>query len=351
MFGNFFAGKRVFLTGHTGFKGSWLSLWLTRLKAEVLGFSLDYPSEPNLFTLAGLADTVDGVRGDIRDRDAVIRAMRDFAPDLVIHMAAQSLVRPSYDNPLETFGTNVMGTANVLEGVRRSETVRAVVNVTSDKCYENRESLRGYRESDPMGGHDPYSASKGCAELVAASYGRSFFRDSDTAMASVRAGNVIGGGDFARDRLVPDMVRAFSAGEPVRIRSPKAIRPWQHVLDPLNGYLMLARKLFEDGHEFAGGWNFGPAEESTRTVGEVVAGFSDTWGDGARYELDTADQPHEAGLLKLDCSKARRLLGWKPGTDFETGLEWTASWYKGWAEGKDCARMALDQIAAFEALI
>jgi CDP-glucose 4,6-dehydratase len=350
MLREFYKGKRVFLTGDTGFKGAWLSLWLTHMGATVGTFSLAPHTTPSLFELAGVASVVERLGGDIRHPAPLAKAMRGFRPDIVVHMAAQSLVRPSYEDPLTTFETNVMGTANLLNAVRGTDSVRAVINVTSDKCYENREWIWGYRENDPMGGHDPYSASKGCAELVAASYIKSYFGSGRAAVASVRAGNVIGGGDFAKDRLIPDMVRAFSRGEAVKIRSPRATRPWQHVLEPLHGYLMLAKRLAEDGHAFEGGWNFGPSDEATRTVGEVVARFSEKWGDGARYELDEGDHPHEAGLLKLDCSKAARVLEWSPKMDFFTALDRTASWYKAWSEGADCTSLTLEQIEAYESL-
>lgn len=350
MFDGFYKDKKVFLTGDTGFKGAWLALWLHRMGAKVGVYSLPPHTTPALHDLAGIESAVVRLGGDIRDGDALASAMAGFAPDVVIHMAAQSLVRPSYKAPLETFDTNVMGTANLLDAIRRTDGVKSAIIVTSDKCYENREWIWGYRENDPMGGHDPYSASKGCAELVTASFIGSYFKDSGTAVASVRAGNVIGGGDFAADRLIPDMVRAFTRGEAVRIRSPRATRPWQHVLEPLSGYLLLARRLMEEGHAFDGGWNFGPADESTRTVGEVVTTFCDRWGDDARSRLDADSHPHEAGLLKLDCSKANHILGWKPKTDFATALDWTASWYKTWAEGADCAALTLKQIEAYENL-
>jgi len=350
MFNGFYADKRIFLTGDTGFKGAWIALWLSHMGAKVGTFSLAPHTEPSLHGLTGVSSIVQRLGGDIRQSAPLAQAMLEFQPDIVIHMAAQSLVRPSYEAPLETFDTNVMGTANVLDAVRKSGSVRGVINVTSDKCYDNKEWIWGYRENDPMGGHDPYSASKGCAELVTSSYIKSFFSEGDTAVASVRAGNVIGGGDFAKNRLIPDMIRAFSAGKTVRIRSPHATRPWQHVLEPLHGYLMLAKKLFKEGHTFEGGWNFGPSDESTRTVGEVVTTFSEKWGDSARHELDQGTHPHEANLLKLDCSKAKQLLGWQPKSDFSLALDWTTSWYKGWSEGRDCTEMTLGQIKKFEEL-
>jgi CDP-glucose 4,6-dehydratase len=343
---NVFQDRRVFVTGHTGFKGAWLCHLLAHLGAQVLGYSLDPPSQPSLFGLTGLdADPPKGLAGmhaDILDLPGLTRAVAGFSPEVVIHMAAQSLVRPSYADPAGTFAVNVQGTVNVLEACRLAPAPegrnRAIVVVTSDKCYENREWVHGYRENDPLGGHDPYSASKGCAELAAAAYARSFFPAQDfsahrTALATARAGNVIGGGDFALDRLVPDMARAFSKGEAVRIRHPEAVRPWQHVLEPLSGYLLLARKLLEGGPEFAGGWNFGPGPEDVRSVGQVAARFAELWGGGARLEMDAGRHPHEAGLLVLDCAKARTLLSWQPRLGLDQALLWTAGWYSAWAAG------------------
>jgi len=348
MLASFYRGKRVFLTGHTGFKGAWLALWLNQMDAKVGAYSAESPSTPSLWNLAKVEGDVERLGGDVRDPEEIARAMSSFQPDIVIHMAAQSLVRHSYAEPLLTFDTNVMGTANLLEAVRKTPCVRAVINVTSDKCYENREQSIGYREGDRMGGHDPYSASKGCAELVAASYIKSYFEKSRTAVASVRAGNVIGGGDFATDRLVPDMVRAFADKLPVHIRSPHATRPWQHVLEPLNGYLSLARKLFKNGQQFSGGWNFGPSDESTRTVGEMVQLFSELWGDEAVHQLDEDCHPHEATLLKLDCTKAMTELEWQPKMNFRRAMEMTASWYMEWNQGTDVRELTLNQIAGFD---
>lgn len=350
MFSDFYRGKRVFLTGHTGFKGAWLAMWLKHLGAKVGAYSLDPPSTPSLWELADVEKDIERLGGDICDANTTLSAVKEFKPEVVFHMAAQSLVRPSYDLPVDTFSTNVMGTVHVLDAVRHSSGVKAVVIVTSDKCYENREWLWGYREDDPMGGHDPYSASKGCAELVTASYIKSFFSDSDTAVASVRAGNVIGGGDFAQDRLIPDMVKAYKAGETVRIRSPHAVRPWQHVLEPVCGYMLLAQRLAEEGHVYSGPWNFGPSEESARSVGEVVDLFSCLWGEGASCEVDTANHPHEAQWLKLDCSKARQVLGWQPKTDFQMAMEMTAQWYSKWCEGQDARQLSMDQISFFEGM-
>jgi CDP-glucose 4,6-dehydratase len=361
----FFQGRRVFVTGHTGFKGAWLCHLLAHLGAEVRGYSLDPPSEPSLFGLTGLdCDPPTGLtslRADILDLQRLTRAVAEFSPQVVLHMAAQSLVRPSYADPAGTFAVNVQGTVNVLEACRLAPAPegqnRAVVIVTSDKCYENREWVHGYRECDPLGGHDPYSASKGCAELAAAAYARSFFPAHSfsahrTALATARAGNVIGGGDFALDRLVPDMARAFAKGEAVQIRRPLAVRPWQHVLEPLSGYLLLARKLIETGPEaeasFGGGWNFGPGPEDVRSVGQVAEAFAKLWGAEARLDIDSGQHPHEAGLLVLDCAKARTLLGWRPRLPLDAALLWTCGWYRAWAEGDVALReLCLSRVSEY----
>jgi len=330
-FNRVYRGKKVLVTGHTGFKGSWLSLWLIKLGAEVIGYSLDPPTKPSHFELLNL-DMV-SIIGDIRDRDNLNTTFKTYKPDIVFHLAAQPLVRYSYINPVETFETNVIGTINVFEACKNTESVRAIVNITSDKCYENKEWIWGYRENDPMGGHDPYSASKGCAELVTSSYRRSFFTPDDYGkkhnilLASVRSGNVIGGGDWGEDRLIPDVVKAISKNEKLYIRNPKATRPWQHVLEPLSGYLMLGQKLLEGRKDFADAWNFGPNEESHINVETVVKSMKERW-DRFEYEIDTESNPHEAKLLKLDCSKAHTLLCWKPVWDFEKSLDVTVRWYK-----------------------
>lgn len=348
MISDFYAGKRVFLTGHTGFKGAWLVLWLKAMGAEVGAFSLAPPSTPSLWGLADIEQDVFRLGGDIRHREKLVSAYNEFKPDVAIHMAAQSLVRPSYTDPAETFDTNVMGTVNFLEAVRATPETKAAIVVTSDKCYENCEKGRGFVEDDPMGGHDPYSSSKGCAELVTQSYIKSFFNESPTSVASVRAGNVIGGGDFAADRLIPDMVRAFSAGESVHIRSPYAIRPWQHVLEPLSGYLQLLKKLYNKGPQYSGGWNFGPSDESAQDVATVVKRFSNAWGAGANHVIDYGDHPHEANWLKLDCSKANSHLQWSPKTDFTDAINMTASWYKRWTNGEEARMLTIEQIKSFE---
>jgi len=336
----FWAGKRVFLTGHTGFKGAWLALWLTDLGAEVTGYALPPPTEPSLFDAARVEALVAHVSGDVRDLPSLTAAVTKAAPEIVIHMAAQSLVRLSYEQPVETYDINVMGTVNLLDAVRRVKGVRAVVCVTSDKCYENCETDRAYVEDDAMGGYDPYSSSKGCMELVTTAYRRSFFNPQYLAshgvgVASARAGNVIGGGDWAKDRLVPDLMRAFSAGQRPMVRFPKAIRPWQHVLEPLSGYMLLAERLYDQSLGAAEGWNFGPDETDAKPVGWIADTLSHLWGSGAAWDLTGEPQPHEAHFLRLDCSKAQRELGWRPAWPLKEGLRQTVAWYRANARGAD----------------
>lgn len=349
----FWHGKRVFITGHTGFKGSWLCLWLHRLGAQVHGYALAPPTDPSLFAEARIDELVTSTIADIRDGERLAAEMRAAAPEIVIHMAAQPLVRDSYKIPVETYGVNVMGTVNLLEAVRACPSVRAVVNVTTDKCYENREWAWGYRENEPMGGYDPYSSSKACSELVTAAYRNSYFNpaayaDHGVAVASARAGNVIGGGDWANDRLIPDIIRAILTDEPVRIRNPHAIRPWQHVLEPLSGYLRLAERLYGDGPAFAQPWNFGPADEDARPVEWIVRRLCAAWGAGARFEIDAGEHPHEAHYLKLDCSKARAELTWRPRWSLETALDLIIDWTRACRDGKDLREVSLHQIAEYE---
>jgi CDP-glucose 4,6-dehydratase len=339
----FWRGRRVFVTGHTGFKGGWLTLWLRTLGAEVAGYALAPPTEPALFDIARVAQGITHVLGDVRDAARLDAALRDFAPEVVIHMAAQPLVRASYADPVGTYATNVMGTVHLLEAVRRLHSVRAVVNVTTDKCYENREWLWGYREDEAMGGHDPYSSSKGCAELLTAAWRRSFLHEG-VAVASARAGNVIGGGDWAAERLVPDVLKAFAQGEPVTLRNPLAVRPWQHVLEPLCGYLTLAQRLHEQGQAYAEGWNFGPADDDARPVGQVVQRLAAQWGEGAHWRQDPAAQPHEAQLLKLDCSKARQRLRWQPRWGLDETLRRIVAWHRAWLGGADMREHCLQEI-------
>jgi CDP-glucose 4,6-dehydratase len=344
----FWSGRKVFVTGHTGFKGTWLSLWLTSLGARVAGYALNPPSAPSLWQLvearAGIASTI----ADIRDLGALSKAIAVFQPEVVFHLAAQSLVRLSYEDPVGTYATNVMGTVHVLEAVRNAGGVRAVVNVTSDKCYQNLETGQAYVENDPMGGRDPYSSSKGCAELVTTAYRASFYSTAKApALASARAGNVIGGGDWAPDRIVPDIVRAAATGKPVRVRNPRAVRPWQHVLEPLAGYLRLAELLYDAPAEFAEGWNFGPDEADAVPVEAVVSTVMQLWGAPAGWAADRTPHPHETAFLKLDSSKARARLGWRPRLRLETALEWTVDWYKSQSEGRDARELTLEQIASY----
>ena len=348
----FWHGKRVLLTGHTGFKGGWLTLWLESMGAKVAGYSLPPPTEPSLCMVAGIEKSMSSTREDVRDLVALKRSIEQSSPEVVFHLAAQALVRPSYQDPVDTYSTNVMGTVNLLEAIRNCASVRSVVIVTSDKCYENREWVWGYREDEAMGGYDPYSNSKGCAELVTAAFRSSFFNPGDyaqhhVAIATGRAGNVIGGGDWAKDRLLPDIVRAIIAGQPVKIRNPAATRPWQHVLEPLSGYLDLAQRLYEEGPRFTGGWNFGPWDHDTKPVKSIVDEVTELWGDGARWEKDGLDHPHEARYLKLDCSKAHSLLGWRPKLRVETALAWTVDWYKAWRAGQDMRALSLKQISTY----
>ena len=349
-------GRRVFLTGHTGFKGGWLALWLASRGAHVRGYALAPATEPNLFTVASIADAVEDIRGDIRDDSRLERALIEFAPEVVFHLAAQPLVRRSYADPLGTYATNVMGTAHVLEAVRNSPAVRAVVCVTTDKCYENKEWVWPYRETDPLGGYDPYSSSKACAEIVTAAYRSSFFpvarlSEHHVAVATARAGNVIGGGDWSEDRLVPDLIRGFQNKQPVRIRRPKALRPWQHVLEPLHGYVMLAEQLLVGHANFATAYNFGPGSYEIWTVEKVANHMVATWGGDARWICDPDPGVHEAGTLQLDVSKARSELFWKPLLSTETALDWVVEWYRLWQQGADMRSFTLTQIAAYEELL
>ncbi len=350
----FWSNKKVLITGHTGFKGSWLSMWLQRLGATVIGYSLPAPTQPSLFEVAKITQELTSVTGDIRDLAELQAVMTAHQPDIVFHMAAQPLVRYSYDNPVETYATNVMGTVNLLESVRHSSSVRVVVVITTDKCYENREWVWGYRENEPMGGRDPYSSSKGCAELVTEAYRSSFFTPQPdlaqpAAIASVRAGNVIGGGDWASDRLIPDIMRAIQAQQPVQIRNPHATRPWQHVLEPLSGYMLLAERLWQNGAAYAEGWNFGPNDEDVKPVSWIVDYLTQRWGEGATWQLDGGDHPHEATYLKLDCSKAKARLGWHPRLSLNTALEWIVEFYRAYDQHQDMAKVVEAQILRYQA--
>lgn len=349
---DFWKDRRVFLTGHTGFKGSWMALWLQDLGAKVTGYSLAPNTEPALFNVADVSGGMTSIIGDIRDADALASAMAAARPEVVIHMAAQPLVRESYADPVGTYATNVMGTVNVLEAVRKTPGVRSVVVVTTDKCYLNREWHWAYREDSELGGEDPYSSSKAAAELVTHSYRKSFFHpakhaEHGVALASARAGNVIGGGDWAKDRLVPDALAALQAGNPLVLRHPHATRPWQHVLEPVYGYLALAEALFHEGPEHAEAWNFGPYEFSDRTVGWIVDKLCELWGLAVPKQQDTGPIPHEAGYLKVDSSKARAVLGWAPKLDLDTTLRWIVEWTRVHHSGGDSRTATLSQIRRF----
>lgn len=348
----FWRGKRIFMTGHSGFKGSWLCLWLQELGANITGYALPPPTEPSMFELCDVAENITSISGDIRDLSHLRQAMADAAPEIVFHLAAQPLVRMSYERPVETFQTNVMGSVHLLEAVRQTKGVRSVVVITSDKCYQNREWLWSYREKSSLGGDDPYSSSKACAELAFSAYEKSFFNRNDyaehgVALATVRAGNVIGGGDWARDRLVPDVLRALMANQPIEIRNPHAIRPWQHVLEPLHGYLSLAERLYNEGIALSGSWNFGPFESGEKTVSWLVNELCSLWGSDIKWHHDTRRQPHENIYLKLDSSKARTILGWRPRLELETTLEWIVEWTRKFQERAKMRTIALNQIRRF----
>ncbi len=351
--GDFWRGKRVLVLGNTGFKGSWLSLWLHRMGAKVAGLALPPPTQPSLFALGQLADLVPTTFGDVRDLSVVTGAMRECQPEIVFHLAAQALVRSSYQQPVETFATNVMGTVHVLESVRSVASVRAVVVVTSDKCYENREWPWAYRETEAMGGDDPYSGSKGCAELVTAAYRRSFFAGEvgrAVGVATARAGNVIGGGDWAADRLLPDCMKTLGANQPIAIRNPRATRPWQHVLEPLSGYLALAEHLDGDAVGFGEAWNFGPADEDAHEVGWIASRIVEQWGDGARWFQSSGDEPPENAWLKVDASRARLRLAWAPRLRLADALTWTVEWHRRLAAGEAALVLMDEQLDRYSAM-
>jgi CDP-glucose 4,6-dehydratase len=353
---SFWNKRHVFLTGHTGFKGSWLSLWLNALGANVTGYALESPTRPSLFEQASVGTAVHSVIADIRDFDRLKSAINESRPDVVIHLAAQSVVRRGYEDPIETYSSNVMGTVNLLEVIRQMGLRCVVVNVTSDKCYENREWIWGYRENEPMGGRDPYSNSKGCAELITTAYRESFFSTESVsrhgvALASARAGNVIGGGDWTGNQLIPDLMRAFLKGKPCLIRNPSAFRPWQFVLEPLRGYLILAEKLSEDAARFAAGWNFGPTDEDAKPVSWIADELVHSWGNGASWAQDSATHPHEAHALKLDASKAKAYLGWRPVLPLMPALEWIVEWYRAFQADVDLGSLTRSQIERYQALL
>jgi CDP-glucose 4,6-dehydratase len=353
---NVWQGRRVFLTGHTGFKGGWLALWLAKLGAQVRGYALAPSTESNLFSVALVGTVLDDVRGDILDRANLETSMAEFAPDVVFHLAAQPLVRRSYSDPLGTYATNVMGTAHVLEAVRKTPSVRAVLAITTDKCYQNKEWVWPYREIDALGGYDPYSSSKACAEILSAAYRNSFFPPDSldhhhVALATARAGNVIGGGDWSQDRLIPDLIRGFLQKEPVLIRRPDAIRPWQHVLEPLYGYLLLAQQLLDQKRQFASAFNFGPGEDDAWPVGRIASKMAKVWGQGATWVQDGDPGAHEAGYLRLDSSKARADLKWQPRLKIESALDWTVDWYRAWKQGQNMQGFTAAQIERYEDLL
>jgi CDP-glucose 4,6-dehydratase len=348
-----YRNRTVLITGHTGFKGAWLSLWLHHLGSNVIGYALKPPTQPSLFELCDLNTKITSIEGDVRDFDHLKSVIQKDKPEIIFHLAAQALVRRSYFDPLQTYSTNVMGTVHLLEAVRQTGGVRVIINVTSDKCYQNQEWVWGYRENDPMGGQDPYSSSKGCAELITTAYTRSYFNPEHyekdgVSVASVRSGNVIGGGDWAEDRLLPDCMKALLENKPIVIRYPDAVRPWQHVLEPLFGYLLLAQLLYHDGPKFLGAWNFGPDDENVKPVRRLVERIVEIWGGKARWEIDQADQLDEAHTLKLDCSKAKLELGWYPQWDLETGLKKTIEWFKAYRNHEDMLMTTIKQIKDYE---
>lgn len=347
---SFWAGKNVFLTGHTGFKGSWLCIWLHSMGAKVTGYSLAAPTSPSLYELGNLQDILEeSVIGDVTDFEMLRRSLHKANPEIVIHMAAQALVRKSYEEPVQTYSTNVMGTVNVMEAARTCSSVRVILNVTTDKCYENQEWDWGYRENEPLGGYDPYSSSKACSELITAAYRQSFLQTIGIKVASARAGNVIGGGDWAADRLIPDLVRALTKGEQIEIRNPEAIRPWQHVLEPLSGYLLLCQRLYTEGEDYSEAWNFGPQDSDAQSVEWIVNQMHDKWpNEHPGYQVVRQDHTHEAKMLKLDCSKALNKLHWTPRWRLDKALDATIQWVVGYLEGKDIKELCIQQIAEYE---
>jgi len=351
----FWNKKKVLLTGHTGFKGSWLSLWLQKLNANVVGFSKSIPTNPSLFELANIENGMTSITGNVCDYHKLEETIKEYKPEIVIHMAAQAILRESYSNPIETYATNVMGTVNLLESIRKVGNVKVILNVTTDKCYEHDKSSRGHLETDRLGGYDPYSNSKACSELVTSSFRNSFFNPEEhekhgISLASCRAGNVIGGGDWGKDRLIPDIVKGILNNEIIKIRNPDSIRPWQHVLDPLNGYLTLAEKLWSSGSEFSEGWNFGPLENDEKPVKWIVEKMIKLSSKNIRYEMDGNVNPHEENYLKLNCGKAKSRLGWMSKLNLEEGLEWITEWYKQYEQNKDMRQITEQQIEKFERL-
>jgi CDP-glucose 4,6-dehydratase len=351
---DFWRRKKVFLTGHTGFKGSWMSLWLHSLDAEVIGYSLAPPTQPNLYDLADVEKGIESIRGDVLDLEHLRRAVREHRPEIVFHLAAQSLVRRSYEDPVGTYATNVLGTVHILDAVRAVPSVRSIVIVTSDKCYENCGDQRAYRESDRLAGADPYSSSKAAAEIVTSAFRKSFFasakNETAVGVASARAGNVIGGGDWGADRLIPDVMRAILDGRNLLIRHPQAVRPWQHVLEPVSGYLTLAEKLWHQPERFSESWNFGPNESETLSVSTLLDCLGELWGPGLSWQFDDGAHPHEAHHLSLDCTKSRVELGWEPRWNLNSALEATVQWYKAYQSHQDVRLLAQEQIRSYQAI-
>ena len=352
---NFWKNKKVLLTGHTGFKGSWLSIWLKKLDVELVGFSKDIPTKPSLFEIAKVSEGMTSITGNIEDFAAIQKVLKENKPEIVIHMAAQSLVRKSYEEPINTFATNVMGTVNLLQAVKTTGSTRVLINITSDKCYENKGTEKAFSENSPMGGYDPYSSSKGCAELVTSAFRNSFFNLKEferhgCSLSSVRSGNVIGGGDWAKDRLIPDIMNSISKRIPTQIRNTRSIRPWQFVLEPLFGYLILAQRMWEEGKEFSEPWNFGPDETDCKSVKWILEKISKELDDGFSWKEDTRDNPHEAEMLKLDCNKAKKRLGWKTKLDVNETIEWTVNWYKEYFKNSDMKQYTENQIDKFISL-
>lgn len=352
LFGDFYRGRKILITGHTGFKGSWLSILLDWLGADIYGYALNPPTSPSLYEVANIDKFVSSTIGDIRDFNTLLAHLIETQPEIIIHMAAQPLVMESYKNPRETYETNVMGTVNLFDAARQVKSVKVILNITTDKCYENKEWIWGYRENEPMGGHDPYSNSKSCSELVTSSFRNAFFNPKEyskhgVALASARAGNVIGGGDWATDRLIPDFFRSILKAQKLKIRSPYAIRPWQHVLEPLSGYLTLCEKLYCEGQSFAEGWNFGPEDNDAKNVEWITSKICELWGAGAAYEINKDTQPHEANYLKLDCSKAKNLLNWYPKWNIETAIQKIVEWNKAYIADSDMKLVCINQIEEY----
>ena len=350
---NFYQSKKVLITGHTGFKGGWLALWLKSLGADVIGYAQEPPTSPSFFNACHISDKMISIIGDVRDKPFLESVFKNHQPEMVFHMAAQPLVRKSYKEPVETFETNVMGTVNVLECCRQTPTVKAIINITTDKCYENQESLEGYSEEDALGGYDPYSASKAASEMVTNAYRQSFFNPKDfqnhgVALASVRAGNVIGGGDWAEDRIIPDCIKAFINHKEVVVRSLKAVRPWQHVIELLYGYLLLGEQLYRNGEEFSEAWNFGPADKNLKSVQWILEQMVELWGERASWRIDNNQQPHETHYLKLKSDKAKARLGWNSQWDMDTVLEKTVAWYQAFENGEDMEKVSMEQIEGYE---